>query len=154
MVPIIGSTLLSTDLRCDLCNGELVREYIAVKDKWHTIYVYKCTFCGAEYDFKVHACTPLNCPKHLWVFSHREFFDNPFSHSIEMVFVCDRCGQERREYQDTYKAGISGRVEIDDPRVSPSIVMNKSWAKHFVDREEFKEFYKNVTDKPQANIIV
>lgn len=154
MTPIIGRTLLNNNLCCDLCRGELALHYTAVKDKWHTVYVYKCTQCGASYDFKVHAYTPTNCPRHIWIFSHREFFDTPWSHSIEMVFKCDRCGQEKRIHQDTRESGISGRVEIEDPRVAPSIVINKSWAKHSVDKEEFKEFYSDITDEPRDTIIV
>jgi len=153
-IPIVESTVLNDQKRCDLCNGKLARVAVAQKDKFHTIYIYKCDFCGAEYDFKVHAYSPFDCPRHIWIFSHREFYDNQWSHSIEMVFKCDRCGQEKRVYQDSYHSGFSGRVEIDDPRVIGTVVLNKSVAKQLTDNATFNEFYKDMTDEPKGTIIV
>ena len=155
MNPRITSTLLNDDMRCDMCGGALKLNYIAVKDVEIQVRVYKCIFCGAEYDFKVHKYTPITCPKHRWVFSHRVFVDNPFTHTIEMIFVCDRCAAIRKERQDTYDAGISGRVEIDDPRVTNTIAVNKSWAKHFIDDKELlKDGFKDATDEPIYKVIV
>ena len=152
---IITSTLLNENMRCDLCNGELALSYTAVKDEESQVRVYKCKECGAEYDFKIHKYTPLTCPKHIWIFSHRIFIDTPFSHTIEMVFICDRCACERRERQDTYGVGISGRVEIDDPRVLNTLIINKSWAKHFINNKViYRDNFKDATDQPMYKVIV
>ncbi len=154
MHKIVATTVLNKKNRCDLCNGELVLSAILTKGHDHTIYLYKCSFCGVEYEYKIHTYTPFTCPKHLWIFSHREFFDTPWTHSIEMVFKCDRCGQEKRIHQDTYQSGISGRVEIDDPRVVGSVVLNKSAARQYTDKATFNEFYKDISDEPIVTIIV
>ena len=151
---MIATTVLNKDNRCDLCNGELALSAILQKAQDHKIFLYRCSFCGAEYEYKIHSYTPFTCPRHLWIFSHREFYDNPWSHSIEMVFKCDRCGQEKRIHQDSYHSGFSGRVEIDDPRVIGTVILNKSAAKQFVDKEEYNEFYQDITDEPKVTIIV
>lgn len=151
---MILTNLLNKEDKCDICGGKLFRRGTAQLAHSHTIYIMECENCGAQYDFKIHHYTPLTCPKHMWIFSHREFYDSPWVHSIEMVFKCDRCGQEKRLHQDTYHSGISGRVEINDPRVLGTVILNKSLAKQIIDKPEYKEFYKDIKDEPNVTIIV
>ena len=69
--------------------------------------------------------------------------DDPHAHSINMVFVCDRCGARHYESQDTKNAGLSGRVEIEHPKVWRTLKLNKAMAKRMYSQEEFNDFWKD-----------
>ena len=126
---------------CPYCYGHTDYIISAAKDN-ELVRIYQCRICGREHDEKAYRYNPQNCPGHQWEFSHRVFNDNPFSHEINMVFTCDRCGAERIERQDLKKAGLSGRVEIEDPRVSNTLLLNKSTADRFLDLgDELNEFW-------------
>ena len=141
------SNLVNKHNKCDLCGGKLVPYYTAIRTPYNVVRVSRCATCGQEYDSISYKWAPHTCPKHAWVFSHRRFVDTPFSHRLDMVFICDRCGLERIEAQDTYRAGIRGRVEIDDPRVSNTIVLNKSLARQLYNKEDFKDFWDDAPDE-------
>lgn len=128
---------------CPYCLGPTEYLITASKDD-HVVRIYQCKVCQRKHEQMFYRYTPQNCPKHQWEFSHRVFKDDSISHSIEMVFICDRCGTDRIERQDTKAAGLSGRVEIDHPLVAPTLQLNKSMAKRFLDLgDELEKFWGN-----------
>ena len=58
-----------------------------------------------------------------------EFQDRGDAHEIWHVMRCYRCGNVRKIPRHTTAAGISGRVELDDPRVSQTLFPNRSLMK-------------------------
>ena len=131
---------------CPYCYGPLEAEFTASKDD-HVVKAYRCKVCRKPQELWHYRYEPVNCPKHHWMFSHREFQDNPHTHSIVMVFICDRCGARREEHQDTKAAGITGRVEIEHPLVWPTIALNKSFAKRLFTKEEIRDFWADADNE-------
>ena len=131
---------------CDYCLGPLQYQFTAAKDD-HIIKTYKCLVCGRTDEAWFYKYRPYNCPKHHWIFDHREFSDNFHAHNIDMVFICDRCGARRLQPQDTKGAGISGRVEIEHPKVWRTLALNKAVAKRMFTQEEFQDFWKNTDNE-------
>lgn len=70
--------------------------------------------------------TPADCPKHAFEFIGTKFHDGPHGHEILQVFRCDRCGATHEVPRHMDAAGISGMIEIEDPRVKHTLLMNKS----------------------------
>jgi hypothetical protein len=129
---------------CPLCYGEIRPYFAAAKSRSHYVTVNKCELCDTEFEEWHYTYTPKTCPGHIWGFSHRVFNDNPYEHTIDMVFKCDNCGAKRTVSQDTKRAGFSGRVEIEDPRVAYTLLPNVSWALHFLDKDVDKEAWAGV----------
>jgi len=48
--------------------------------------------------------------------------------------------------RDMRRAGISGRVEIEDPRVSPTMLLNDSYRERVFTKEELKDLKKIYRD--------
>ena len=127
---------------CEYCYGNLKPLYTASKDD-HTVKVYRCEVCGKNNEDWYYKYNPQNCPKHHWIFDHRVFMDDPHAHSINMVFICDRCGARHYQPQDTKDAGVSGRVEIEHPKVWRTLALNKAVAKRMFTQEDFNDFWKD-----------
>jgi len=126
--------------RCFYCDEPLYYVISASKDD-QIVQIYQCKKCGKLQDIMRYRYNPYNCPGHQFNFSHREFNDNAFSHTIDMIFICDRCGARRVESQDLRGAGRKGMVEIEDPRVSRTLALNKSVAERLFTKEEVKDFW-------------
>jgi hypothetical protein len=135
--------------KCNYCFGDLVPKFTACKDD-HVVKVYKCKVCDEIEENYYYRYNPTNCPKHHWIFAHRVFNDTPLLHTIDMVFICDRCGARHIRPQDTRRAGISGRVEIEHPLVKNTLALNKSLAKRILTKEEINDFWN---DAPEALIL-
>jgi len=126
--------------KCSRCEGELVYVISASKDD-QVAQIYQCNKCGELQDVMRYRYKTYDCPGHQFNFSHREFSDNAFSHTLDMVLICDRCGARRVESQDLRGAGRKGMVEIEDPRVFPTLALNKSVAERLLTKEEVKDFW-------------
>lgn len=86
---------------------------------------YQCACGKCTHDIR-YKYAPHECPQHAWEFIGTEFQDRPTGHEILQVFRCDRCGATHRVQRHTDAAGITGRIEIDDPRVKNTLLLNKS----------------------------
>ena len=86
---------------------------------------YQCA-CGDCIHNIRYKHTPFDCPKHAWEFIGTAFHDRPTGHEIVQVFRCDRCGATHDVQRHTDAAGITGRIEIDDPRVKKTLLLNAS----------------------------
>ena len=134
---------------CPECFGptEYLISKIDKQNRDKVIRGYQCKVCGHIFDGDwCYRYTPENCLAHQWEFVYRRFKDDPHTHTIEMVFECDRCGAQKTTRQDTKEAGFSGRVEIDHPKVSPTLALNKSVAKRIFSKEEINDFWKTTDE--------
>lgn len=90
---------------------------------------YQCPKCGTPTHVTRYKYHPMD-GKHKCQFEHlgHRFIDDDHHHSITALDRCSLCGGLRETPRDTYGAGISGRVEIEDPRVKKTLLMNRdSW---------------------------
>ena len=69
---------------------------------------------------------PANCKEfhHLAPFIGYEYMKRP-PHEINGVTRCDYCGLVMRKPLTVREAGRKGSVELDDPRVMKSLILNK-----------------------------
>lgn len=110
---------------CGNCGIQM--EYVISAERNDHIYrFYQCKQCGKPDHTVGYAHTPETCPGHQWMFHGTEFVDGIHAHSIEQVFKCDRCGVLYRRPMHTKAVGMSGRIEVDHPKVSPTLLYNKT----------------------------
>lgn len=110
---------------CKQCSTEML--YCSTVEKSDQLYhFYSCTGCGKPTHYITYKYNPADCPKHHWEHMGTEFIDDPHKHQINHVMRCDRCGAVHRIPRDTYGAGISGRVEIDHPKVESQLLWNRT----------------------------
>lgn len=126
-------------MRCPVCLE--ISTYITTREKndqyYHFYYCYRCGKPMHEitYKYTPDTCPTVNGRKHQWEHIGTVFKDDPHCHRISHVDRCDRCGAKREIHRDTRNAGFTGRIEIDDPRVSRDLLWNRSVFDRFIPRE-------------------
>lgn len=119
---------MSGRILCRQCHGELTHMATVERDS-QVYFYYMCPGCRRCTHRVEYAYTPDLCPKHQHEFMGTEFQERPGVHEIWHVFRCDRCGDVHKVPRHTTAAGISGRIELEDPRVSSTILVNRSVVK-------------------------
>ena len=121
-------------LKCKRCGNELVfTQKVEKNDQFY--HFFWCIQCQRPTHKITYALTPFTCPKHHEEFMGTEFQDNGNAHEIWHVMRCYRCGNVRKIPRHTTAAGISGRIDIEDPRVSNTLFLNRSLMAVFGDQE-------------------
>jgi len=127
-------------MKCN-CGGEYKHQFTAVNSD-HTHKAYKCVKCQDERVEITYNYNPTNCPKHLWEFIGWGFNDSPWSHEIYWKMKCDRCGATHRRRFDRSEIGIRRAVDLEDPRVLPTLEWTKDTARFHLPDDDVKEFWK------------
>ena len=96
---------------------------------------YQCPVCGEPTHDVRYMFTPFDCPGHQPEFIGTKFVDGKTGHSIQQIVRCSRCGATDHVDRNTDAAGISGRVEIEDPRVQSTLLMNESTWKRLIPKD-------------------
>ncbi len=113
---------------CKECGRQLnYHETVQRNDQY--LHFFYCVYCHRPTHFITYAYTPATCPKHHEEFLGTEFQDRGDAHEIWQVMRCYRCGNVRKIPRHTTAVGISQRVELEDPRVSSTVFLNRSAAK-------------------------
>ncbi len=112
---------------CSDCDLDMM--FVATRERDDQIFdFFQCIRCGKPNHSVRYKYTPSTCPRHFWEFIGTAFKDDPHCHTITHLARCDRCGAIREIPRDTRQAGLSGRVEIEDPRVKRTLLLNRdSW---------------------------
>lgn len=92
---------------------------------------------------------PTRCHHPLKPFIGTLFVDSAYRHRIVQLFRCVDCGRVFEIERDVRSAGLSGAVDIDDPRVIRTLRYNKS-----VDERYFKEWNDGRCDFPGRGMEV
>ena len=74
---------------------------------------------------------PLDYDHPLMEFKGTAFVDGHHSHQIVQIFQCQDCGGVNRVNRSVKEAGVSGAVDIDDPRVKRTLRLTSSVLKRF-----------------------
>jgi hypothetical protein len=64
---------------------------------------------------------PTDCRHTLMEFKGTAFVDGRHSHQIVQLFQCQDCGLKHKVPRSVKEAGVSGAVDIDDPRVKRTL---------------------------------
>ena len=116
---------------------ELKLEYVCSSRKADLVYnFYQCPQCGKPDHTITYFYTPYSCPLHVWEHMGMAFRDGFHSHALEQINRCVRCGAIHKMPQDLRSAGLSGRVEVDDPRVKNRLLWNKSAYTRLIPKSE------------------
>ena len=69
---------------------------------------------------------PFDCRHTLMEFKGTAFVDGLHSHQIVQLFQCQDCGLVHKVPRSVKEAGVSGAVDIDDPRVKRTLRLTPS----------------------------
>lgn len=112
--------------------------FVATIEKSDQYYhFFTCMKCGESDHEITYKYDPSSCPKHQFEHLGTEFMDTAHKHTIYQVDRCDRCGALRKIPRHTMEAGISGRIDLNDPRVN--FLWNRSAASILMDKAEVNE---------------
>ena len=116
---------------------ELKMSYTVSSRKGDQLFhFFQCGKCGKPDHEITYVYHPTECPKHVWEHVGMAFKDGLHGHSLEQINRCIRCGAIHKVAQDQRSAGISGRVEVDDPRVKNRLLWNKSAYERLIPKNE------------------
>jgi hypothetical protein len=118
------------------CNCGISYNFICTREKADQYYdFFQCPRCGKPEHAIRYKYQPHNCPGHQFEHMGTEFIDDIHRHQINHVHRCDRCGCVRKVPRDTYGAGISGRVEVDHPKVANQLLWNQTVFDRYIDSD-------------------
>jgi len=80
---------------------------------------------------------PADCRHTIMQFKGTAFIDGFHSHSIMQIFQCQDCGFVHKVHRTVKEAGVSGSVDVDDPRVKRTLKLTPSASKRLF--PEFKD---------------
>lgn len=129
---------------CPYCFGPA--DYIISKEIQNEVIIriYQCKVCKQFFQVQGFKYTPATCPGHQWEFIDTVYNDNGVVHTIDQIFQCDRCGSIKKIPRDTKRAGIKGRIELEHPKVTSTLKLNKSYAAKFLDLgNELNKFWSD-----------
>lgn len=117
------------------CDCGLPYSFVITCEKDDQLYhFWQCPACGKPVHEIAYKYSPMD-GKHKcqWEFLGHKFVDDHHHHSILQLDRCSKCGGIRETPRDTNGAGLSGRIEIEDPRVK--LLLNQSSWERMVPKE-------------------
>jgi len=73
----------------------------------------------------------VDCYPHTMLFKGTAFRDGKDAHQIIQIAQCQDCGLVHKIPRSVKEAGVSGSVDIDDPRVKRTLLLNDSVRKRY-----------------------
>lgn len=133
----------------DICliHQWLVMDVREIDGQIHTMsHCPRCLLINVDVSYKFPRGVGHKCQ---WEHIGTRLVDGFNMHEIDHIDRCDLCGAIREIPRDTRRSGLSGRIEIDDPRVKRDLLFNKSsWLRNIP--KEIQELGK----PPESNIPI
>lgn len=120
---------------CRTCSTEM--SYVVSSRKSDQIFhFFQCPKCGTPAHSITYYYSPADCPRHVTEHLGMEFKDSYHVHQLNQINRCIRCGAIQKVPQDIRNAGLSGHVEVEDPRIQKKLLWNKSAYDRLIPKDE------------------